>query len=85
MTLRLETLCSGCTFYRRAKSRSARPTCAAFPGGIPTEIQPGGFDHRKPYPGDHGIRFEPIAFDGIGQRVIAGYEATNPAFGATRP
>jgi hypothetical protein len=19
------------------------------------------YDHRKPYPGDHGIRFEPIA------------------------
>lgn len=32
--------------------------CAAFPDGIPEDIYPGGFDHRREYPGDHGIRFE---------------------------
>ena len=34
--------------------------CAAFPKGIPDEILLGDFDHQNPYPGDNGIRFEPI-------------------------
>lgn len=32
--------------------------CYAFPDGIPTEILEGDFDHRKPYEGDNGIRFQ---------------------------
>lgn len=32
--------------------------CAAFKR-IPREILDGEFDHRNPYPGDGGIRFEP--------------------------
>ncbi|MBA9001809.1 hypothetical protein [Thermomonospora cellulosilytica] len=31
--------------------------CQAFPGGIPEDIYPGGYDHRLPYPGDGGVRF----------------------------
>lgn len=33
--------------------------CEAFPGGIPESILLARAGHRKPYPGDHGIRFEP--------------------------
>ena len=33
--------------------------CKAFPDGIPNEIAYGDNPHLEPYPGDHGIRFEP--------------------------
>lgn len=33
--------------------------CSAFPEAIPAEIMFNDFDHRKPYPNDNGIRFEP--------------------------
>ncbi len=34
-------------------------SCKAFPEGIPEDILKDGFDHKKPYKGDNGIRFEP--------------------------
>jgi len=33
--------------------------CDAFPGGIRWSIQLGHFDHTSPYPGDHGLMYEP--------------------------
>lgn len=37
-----------------------RPKCTAFPDMIPFEIVVGDADHRLPYPGDKGIKFERI-------------------------
>lgn len=33
-------------------------TCTAFPGGIPDAIWWNRFDHRQPFLGDGGIRWE---------------------------
>ena len=49
-----------CVWCRRFRStESPRPTCTAYPGGIPVEITANRADHRKPYPGDGGRRFDP--------------------------
>lgn len=53
MTKRLMIPCDICKHYR------GEIKCDAFPHGIPDEIYFLGFDHRKEYPGDNGIRFEP--------------------------
>jgi hypothetical protein len=34
--------------------------CDAFPSGIPDEIQQHRNPHTSPFPGDHGLPFEPI-------------------------
>ncbi len=36
-------------------------TCAAFPRDIPETIILGEFNHRRPFPGDNGIQFEPVS------------------------
>ena len=50
-------MCGSCV--HKHPSRPEIPvTCAAFPEGIPHTIFYEGADHRRPYPGDRGIRFE---------------------------
>ena len=50
----INTNCLQCKHYEGAWR------CWAFPDGIPREIESGENDHREPYKGDNGIRFEPI-------------------------
>jgi hypothetical protein len=58
--------CSHCRHFRALEFRPGRlpplptPICAAFPDGIPWEIWRVEVDHREPYPGDHGLRWEPF-------------------------
>jgi len=44
--------CDRCRHYIKG------PKCKAF-DEIPFDILDGSHDHRKPYPGDNGILFEP--------------------------
>lgn len=51
--------CNRCRHFHRTTS-VATLTCDAFPDGIPNPIALGDNDHSGPFPGDHGICFEPI-------------------------
>lgn len=48
--------CLRCKHYKPNEYGFA---CPAFPEGIPKEIIDLDFDHRNPWPGDGGIRWEP--------------------------
>jgi rubrerythrin len=49
--------CIGCKNY------TMMSTCEAFPDKIPYKIISGHFIHTEPYPGDHGIMYDPIDSD----------------------
>lgn len=49
-------VCGGC----RRRMRERQRACEAFPGGIPLPIWLGAHDHTMAYPGDRGLRFEPL-------------------------
>lgn len=59
--MRAETLdvtnAAQCLSCRHAGAHG-RGTCAAFPAGIPRVMLMDEADHRRPYPGDGGVRFE---------------------------
>lgn len=45
------SLCHICAHFRSGFGvERPEPSCAAFPGGIPTEVRIGEFDHRRPHP-----------------------------------
>lgn len=48
--------------------------CTAFPDGIPDEIWNGGFDHRREFEGDRGVRFE---LEQGEEETLAAYERVN--------
>jgi len=51
-------ICYGCARFKADNLDGL--TCDAYPEGIPIEIITSEHDHRKPFPGDHGIQFEPL-------------------------
>jgi hypothetical protein len=53
----IATICVWCTRFRREVRD--KNVCDAFPDGIPDAVILMEHDHRCPYPGDHGLRFDP--------------------------
>jgi len=51
-------MCLWCRHFHRDDDATAL-TCDAFPDRIPDAILKSTVDHRRPYLGDHGIRFVP--------------------------
>jgi len=51
-------MCVRCKWWDPIDNEEAF-VCIAFPDGIPMEIVMGR-SHEEPYPGDNGIRFEPL-------------------------
>lgn len=49
-----------CSYCQRFQPDPLRPTCEAFPNGIPDEILQGEHDHRQPFEGEE-ILFLPRA------------------------
>ena len=50
--------CKHYVVYPRDDMRGC-PYCDAFPKGIPSKIWWEEIDHTAPFPGDHGLRYEP--------------------------
>ena len=59
----MTTILPQCVFCRYYRHGDTGPVCDAFPEGIPKRILHNNHDHRKPYPGDNDIRFEPVDED----------------------
>lgn len=52
--------CLTCTRVHPTGTAEGWSACDAFLDGIPVEIQTGEVDHRRPYPGDRGLRYAPV-------------------------
>lgn len=78
----VDPLCFDCRHLDRAALRGPGPErCRAFPDGIPTPILLMRHDHRKPWPNDRGIRFEPLDDDGGGPIIEDVVICRHPATG----
>ncbi len=73
--MRIATMCFKCKHFDR-QSNGIKPLCTAFPEGIPSAIFTEGFDHRKPYDGDNGIRFE--AKSEAGEEIVKTFFGVEP-------
>lgn len=60
MTTTRAPLCWDCKHFEGYDPDKDASVCAAFPDGIPRPIIDGEIEHREPFPGDRGIRFEPV-------------------------
>lgn len=49
-----------CTFCKNLIDEGVNRTCRAFPDVIPVQIWTGRNRHTEAFPGDNGIRFDPI-------------------------
>lgn len=54
-----KTMISSCATCKHKRLNIDR--CDAFPSGIPQNILTGKNKHKRKYPGDNGIQYEPIA------------------------
>jgi len=62
MTIGPAPICMTCKHFDRGANHMGL-TCKAYPypdTTIPDEILDGEHDHHKPFPGDHGILYDPI-------------------------
>lgn len=48
-----------CNYCKHYTAMPNSPDCEAFPDGIPNDILDEKPPHTSPYPGDHGMLFEP--------------------------
>lgn len=54
----IPTQCVTCSRFESPLDGGLDRRCTAFTGDIPDVIWTNKFDHRKPYPGDHGQQWK---------------------------
>jgi hypothetical protein len=59
---------SQCTFCSHRSPDGTR--CKAYPSGIPVELLYNEHDHRTAFPGDNGIRYQPIILGHTGRPPV---------------